>query len=257
MYRRQNPRWMMTAVVLLTIGLAGCASGTAKKPEIERDATFSVRMAQSMAKAGRINEALATLDEAIEKEPENAGLHNYYGVVCFQAGRYDAAVTAFKRALEVDPYLTDAHNYLGAVYLEQNRMAEAEVELKAALSDPAYPTPEKVHLNLGLLYAAQGRDRESVESLRRSVGIDPQYFKAHYQLAAMLERLGKLVEAAQEYEVAEPAFLGSGEYWYRRGMTYHLLGQGQKALDSLQRVRSAAPGSESAARAEELLELLD
>ena len=254
---RHDPRWILTALLLCTIGLAACAPKKPKPPEVQHDASYSVRLARSLANAGRVNEALATLDEAIEKEPDNGGLHNYYGVICFQAGRYEAAVESFQKALEVDPYLTDAHNYLGSVYLEQKRMTDAEEEFKKALSDPAYPTPEKVHFNMGLLYASQGRDRESVESFRHSVGIDPKYHKAHYQLASMLERLGELVEAAREYEVAEPAFRSSGEYWYRRGMTYHLLGQEAKALDSLERVREVAPGSESAARAEELLELLD
>jgi hypothetical protein len=40
-------------------------------------------------------------------------------------------------------------------------------------------------------------------------------------------------------------------------MTYYRLGDTQKALDSLVRVRTVAPGSESAAQAEQLLELLD
>ena len=237
----------------------GCGPSpeTKRPPEKEPDALHSVRMAQSLFRAGRVSEALTALDEGIAREPDNAGLHSYYGLLCLQSGRLDEAVDALGRALEIDPHLTDAHNVLGTVYLELGRTTEAEEQFRKALEDTAYPTPEKVHLNLGLLYDSQGRDKEAVESFRMSVGIDPQYYKAHFHLASTLDRIGKLDEAAREYEVAEPAFKNDGEYWYRRGFAYYRLGRAGNALESLQRVRVVAPGSASAARADELLELLD
>ena len=184
-------------------------------------------------------------------------MHSYYGLLCLQSGRNDAAVGSLHRAIELDPYLTDARNVLGTVYLELGRAEDAEEQFRKALEDPAYPTPEKVYLNLGLLYDSQGRDDEAVESFRKSVGIDPKYHKAHFHLASALDRVGNLSEAAREYEVAEPAFKNDGEYWYRRGFAYYRLGRAGHALESLLRVRDVAPGSESAARADELLALLD
>ncbi len=246
-------------LALVLAAAVGCGPNaeTKRPPEPEHDAVYSVRMARSLFKAGRVSEALTTLDEAIAREPDNASLHNYYGSLCLQSGRYEAAVGALQRALEVDPYLTDAHNALGIVYLELGRNDEAEEQFRTALADPAYPTPHKVYLNLGLLYGSQGRDTEAIESFRQSVGIDPDYFKAHFHLASALDRIGKLSEAAREYEVAEPQFKNDGEYWYRRGFAYYRLGQEGNALESLQRVRTVSPGSESAARPDELLDLLD
>jgi tetratricopeptide (TPR) repeat protein len=239
--------------------LSSCGGGgkATKRQPIERDKTYSIRMADSLFKAGRVSEALAELEQAIEREPDDASLHHTYGSYCLQSARYDDAIAAFRRALEIDPYLTDAHNMLGAVYMELGDHARAESEFREALGDPAYPTPHLTYLNLGLLYAEQGRDDEAVESMRKSVGIDPKYFKAHFELASMLDRIGNLLEAVREYEVAEPAFRNDGEYWYRRGFAYYRLGEKDKARDSLVRVRSIAPGSESAARADELLNVMD
>ncbi len=244
--------WMIVALAV------GCGpKKDADRPKArEPDAEYSMRLAQSQFRGGRVTEALATLDEAIERDPDIAALYNFYGLFCLQSGRYEKAVVALNEALRVDPFLTDAHNNLGTVYLELGQINEAEGEFRAALDDPAYPTPEKVYLNLGLLYKSQGRDAESISALRKSVGIDPTYYKAHYQLASMLERLGKILEAAREYEVAEPGFKNDGEYWYRRGFSYYRLGEEGKALDALYRVRSIAPGSESAAKADKLLALM-
>ena len=158
------------ALALVLAVSMGCSPNSETKRPLEQDhdAVYSVRMARSLFKGGRVGQALATLEAAIAREPDNASLHNYYGVLCFQSGRLELAAEALQRALEVDPYLTDAHNNLGTVYLELGRIAEAEEQFRKALEDPAYPTPEKVYLNLGLLYGSQGRDKESVESLRKS-----------------------------------------------------------------------------------------
>ena len=48
-----------------------------------------------------------------------------------------------------------------------------------------------------------------------------------------------------------------GEYWYRRGFAYYRLGETDRSRESLLRVRAVAPGSESAARADELLSVMD
>lgn len=252
-----HPIRSAASVLSLLVALVGCGGKPAPTTKPPDDTAYHVRLANSLLNGGRAGEAIATLDEAIGKEPDNPALYNFKGQICLRAGRYEEAVEALNKALEVDPQLTDAHNNLGAAYMELDRTGEAQQQFEKALADPGYPTPEKVYLNLGLLFASQGRDREAIEAFRQSVGIDPKYFKAHYQLASILERIGELIEAAREYEVAEPSYRQSGEYWFRRGMTYYLLDDRQKAKDSLLRVRSVAPGSASAAKADDLLETLN
>ena len=62
--------------------------------------------------------------------------------------------------------------------------------------------------------------------------INRVYYKSHFELAAVLDKLGQLREAAQEYEQAEPDFKESGNYWYRRGLVYFKLSRKQAAADS-------------------------
>lgn len=252
---------MLLAVLALAVALAtavGCAGGNKQTTEpYELDSSELARQSQSYLKAGRVSDALRSIDSAIEKEPDNAVLHHYRGQICFQAGRLEPAATAFEKVLQLDPYHTDAHNYLGAVYNELGRLAEAEREFRLALEDPVYPTPEKVHLNLAVLYENQGRDAEALKHLRRSVEINTKYYKAHYQLASLLDRTGELREAVREYEVAAPGYLRSADYHQRLGFAYFRQGDRLKARASLRRAIDVAPGSESAARAFEVLELIE
>jgi len=249
--------WLCGLGAAALILLAGCGGKEVKKEPVETSPMYKMRMAESLMNAGRVGESLATMQEAIEVEPNNTALRLQYGQLCFRSGRYHEAEESFLKALEMDPYQTDAHNFLGTVYQELGRPSDAEREYLTALQDLAYPTPEMVYLNLGLLYGDLGRDDEAIEALRKAVGINPKYYKAHFHLAAALERVGQIDEAASEYEVAEPGFTASGEYFYRKGFAYFRLGQEREAREAFDRVLEIAPGSESAAQAGEVLRMMD
>lgn len=252
--------WVAAILIVGALG-GGCRARRAevttaapKSPEVE--AAGKIRLAESFLRAGRTSDAVIQLEQAIAIQPDNAGVRSYYGFVCFAAGRYAEAEAAFKKALEIDPYLTDAHNYLGALYDKMGRKDEAEKEFRIALEDPAYPTPEKVWLNLGLLYRSQGRDDEAIRALRKSVEISPKYFEAHFQLASLLDKTGKLDEAVREYEVAAPSFHNDVQYRFQLGFAYFRLGNREKARENLQRVLDLSPGSETAVKADEYLKLM-
>lgn len=243
----------LVAAVCLGLAGAGCGSGKKNAKTATLSPAHHARMADSMIRAGRVDEALQAVDSAIAQEPNNPQWRYHRGRICFEAGRYEDSVEAFQKALELNPNLTDVHNFLGAVYNEMGRKSEAEREFKLVLEDPAYPTPEKAYFNLGRLYDSQGRDEEGVNNLRLAVEINPKYYAAHFQLASLLDRMNKLDEAASEYEVAAPGFRNSGDYHYRLGFVYFRLGRKDQARDSLRRAIEVAPGSRSAAKAGDLL----
>jgi type IV pilus biogenesis/stability protein PilW len=245
------------AAVLVLFGtLSGCAGPAPRKRDPEVETANRIRTAQAYLQAGRTKEALDILDVAVRTEPLNAGLRNFYGQVCLMTGRSEAAEAALRKALELDPDMADAHNNLGALYDKIGRKDEAEREYRLALAAPQYPTPEKAHLNLGLLYSGQGRDDDAIREYRRAVEIDPKYYQAHFELASLLDKTGRLEEAVREYEVAAPGYASSGDYFYRVGFGYFRLGEKLKAREKLQHVIEISPGSESAAKSDDLLKVL-
>lgn len=258
-----NKRWVATLglVFVVLIGVTGCGGNKKAKsvnPEPkELSLAEKVRMADSFRNAGRMNEALELLRETVGDNEENGQLHRVYGEYLFLAGRYQEAESSLNRALEIDPYLTDARNWLGAALTEQDRFDEARQQYQRALEDPSYPSPQLIYLNLGVLYRKQGMDAKGIDQFRRAVQIDPRFHKAHFELALALEATGSLDEALDEIVVAEPSFRGDGEYWYRRGFLEFRSTRSQDALESLRRCIDVSPGSPAAAKARELMEVIE
>jgi type IV pilus biogenesis/stability protein PilW len=245
------------AAVLAALLAPGCGGkAPATKPGPKMDNQQRVRLADSYARAGKMPEALETLEEAVALDPSNASLHNYHGQYLFLAGRFGAAEEAFRKALSLDPYLTDARNNLGAVLDRVGKKDDAVVEFRKALEDPAYPTPQKVWLNLGMTYASQGRSEEAISAMRQAVEIDPKFYRAHYELASELDKTGRVDEAVRLYEVAAPEFRSDPTYHYRLGVIYVKVNNRDKAKIHLNRVLELSPGSENAVKAADLLKVL-
>jgi Tfp pilus assembly protein PilF len=251
--------WTCAGLCLaVAVLLPACGGRSSRKPVSQTlDTPGKIRLAESYFRGGRGAEAMEIVEEAVRSDPENAGLRSYHGQLCLRMGRLEAAEQALLDALEIDPYLTDAHNTLGKVYDLSGRKEDAEREFRKALEDPSYPTPEKVYFNLGLLYRSQERLEDAIAMLRKAVEVDTKYYPAHYELAATLESIGKLEEAAREYVVAAPGYRNQGTYLYRLGFTYFRLGDRTRARENLSRVLEVSPGSESAAKAEELLKMME
>ncbi len=250
--------------VMLLPGLmlaVGCGADSVRKEADKTvqgmDPESKVRLARSYFNGGKTGEAMRVLEDGMKEYPESVLIRNYYGQLSFLTGNLEMAEAALLEVLRLNPFMTDAHNTLGAVYQEMGRYNEAEKEYRLTLEDHSYSTPEKVYLNLGLLFKTQERMEEAISMLRRAVETDPEYLQAHYELAGALEKIENFREAAREYGVAEPAYRKSGEFHYRYGVVHMKLGNNLEAAEHFRKVIDVAPGSENSAKADKLLELIE
>jgi Tfp pilus assembly protein PilF len=251
-----HPARPILCAAVLAAFLCACGAPRAKPKDPASETATNIRMAESYFAAGKVNEALGILEKAAASQPGNAALRNYYGQLCFLAGRNPEAEAAFTKALELDPHLTDARNNLGALYDTTGRKDLAEQQFLKVLADGAYASPEKAYLNLGILYRSQGRQDEAITQLRRSVEVNPKFWRGHFELASALDKAGLFDEAAREYEVAAPDYKGNGEYHYRIGLAYMKLNEPAKAKEHFLRCQELSPGSDSASKAYDLMKMI-
>jgi eukaryotic-like serine/threonine-protein kinase len=160
-------------------GLADCYS-------IADDVFVPSRDAEPKAKAAAL--------KALELDDRLAEAHEALGAVLFWY-EYDwpGAEKEFRRAIELNENLADAHTMYGW-YLTCLGQPEKGIEegRKAQALDPLAPEP--LHVLSQDLYLAR-RYPEAVEQAGKALDLDPKYFLAHLQLALIYLAQGKSRDA--------------------------------------------------------------
>jgi tetratricopeptide (TPR) repeat protein len=136
------------------------------------------------------------------------------GLTWNQTGYWQNSASLFEHALAVTRDNAVAHNNLGVSLLDAGNMTAAEGHFAEAVRlKPHYP---EGLANLGFCREKQGRREEAGELFRRSLEVRPTA-QAHYNLANVLSKEGKIEEADAHYQAAlrlKPEFV---EAWYNLG----------------------------------------
>ena len=126
---------------------------------------------------------LATIELALERQPEHAELHFHCGQVLDRLGRREDAISATERARAIDPTFARALIELGRLYHRTNRRADAMARLEEAIRAGA--DYADVHLMLGDLYRDEGKTDRAKASYRRALALNDRYEAAEQALAAL------------------------------------------------------------------------
>jgi protein O-GlcNAc transferase len=155
-------------------------------------AWFYLGVSQQML--GRLADASASFEKAIELTPDAADAYAGLGMAKEGLGARAAAVAAYSRALELDDGHYAARLNRGVQLLEQ---ADAE----AALADfdrlaAAHPVVD-VHTNRARALFALHRDEEALAAAHTALAIDPSSARARLDKAVALASLGRFAESSQ------------------------------------------------------------
>ena len=112
-----------------------------------------------------------------------------------------ACQTALEEAEHLVPNDPLTQSYLGRLYLRRRQWTAAERAFQRTLA----LDPESAEANYGLSVALprQGRERvePGIEYALRAVGLRHEFPEAHFQLGALLSRLGWYDRAVQAFEI--------------------------------------------------------
>jgi len=190
----------------------------------------------------------------------------YRDLMSFAQGAEDAAAASYLKAIELDPINPVNHTNLGRLYLA---VADRARDLKSA---------ENADLAKTATEQEQTLLTQAEEKFNKAIALKGDYAPAHYYLAAVYERQGKLEDAASRLVALvkyEPTNIGLGfqlsllfirleeydaarslleqivtikpEYsnalWYLSAV-YEIQGDMAKAIEMAQRVAELNPGNE-------------
>ncbi|MCE9562991.1 MAG: tetratricopeptide repeat protein [Planctomycetes bacterium] len=152
------------------------------------------------AKAGRLPEALAAFQRAIELQPEHAGAHNNLGNVFKKLGRFDEAIQSITQAVRLDPTAADLHVNLGYLQRQMGRLDAAGASLRQALQlEPRRLDALKA---LASTLFDLGSAAEAVVVLRECLTISPHDADTLNDLGNALRQLERHDEAVTCYREA-------------------------------------------------------
>ena len=112
-------------------------------------------MTNSLVQLGRLDEALAVIDQAIEREPVFGGHYATRGIIYDHMGNYEKAMADYERSLELDPELSDGMHWIDRLlYNVQETPETPATRLRYLREQFALPEDQRV-LSLPELDAEQ------------------------------------------------------------------------------------------------------
>jgi len=153
----------------------------------------AITYAKALRATGQRAQAVAVLQQASIRNPNNMKLLGAYGRALADAGEYTEALDALERAHTPDNPDWRILNAQGAVLDQMGRHAEAQRHYSAALK--IMPNEPSVLSNLGLSYLLEKNLKRAEFTLRKAVGQANASPKIRQNLALVVGLEGRYAEA--------------------------------------------------------------
>lgn len=152
---------------------------------------------------GRYDEAIAKFNAVLVDFPGCIDCYNNLGTVYTRQKDWVKAEESYRKALAADANSLDAYNGLSNVFSQQGKMKEAQEMAAEAAKRAATGAGggNATALYNAAVMAWNANDfAKANELLTQAVKADPKHAEVHFMLGRVLINLGKLGEAATEFE---------------------------------------------------------
>lgn len=204
-----------------------------------------VALAEALQRAGRQQESLKRLEQAIALQPELAEAHGALGLAMQREGRLDEAEACYRRAIELQPELAEAYTNLGQVFNLRRKWTDAIVVLNRAVE--LRPDLAQAYHHLGDSFRALERFDGAIASYRRALELNPHLQPAWDSLGRVLLERRELPAAANALR-RSTSLHPSAAGFIELGRSLGGLDQYDDALDAFRQAVTLSPTSSEAHR---------
>lgn len=141
-------------------------------PKDQERALELVEQAMNRQMAREFNEAIRLYKQSIAIFP-TADAHTYLGWAYSFQGRLDDAIAQCEIAIEIDPEFGNPYNDIGVYLMQQQKPDEAIPWLEKAKLAKRYEPRHFPHINLGRVYLTKGMIQKAIEEFRGALGKKP------------------------------------------------------------------------------------
>ena len=155
------------------------ANANAALTESEQ-ATKLINEGTELLATGRVDEAVAKFQSALQLTPEDEDVHYDLAIAFARLGKTAEAIHHYEEALRLFPDYVEAHNNLGNLLLKQAKLDEAGQHFRAAAK--LAPDNAIAHNGIGIVLGRQGKPGEAIAEFLEAVRLDPQYVEGRFNL---------------------------------------------------------------------------
>jgi len=157
----------------------------------------------ALSDAGKFDEAIAKFNEVLVDVPKCGECYTNIAAVYAQKKEYDKSEEAYRKAMEVAPTSPEPYNGLATIFNAQKKFKEAqEMSAEATKRMAAAPGGASANAlyNQGVIAWNANDFPKAQESFAAAAAADPKHAESHFMLGRVYLNLGKLPEAAKEFE---------------------------------------------------------
>lgn len=164
------------------------------------DAVCLVAQAEGALRLGRVEEAQAAIDQALEAAPENADASALRAIIAVAKNDKPGALTFAQRATQAAP--NSARGWIALSYAQQASFELDDALASAQRATQIGPANATAQSRLAELLLARGRSREARKAAEVAVAADPAQSRAHTVLGFANLAQVETARARQEFEAA-------------------------------------------------------
>lgn len=169
--------------------LAGCASAPKEKPSVDNVHTVrAVRQqpaAPAVAASDTTHQTTVTASQQAQIAAQQAVGDYFAAVQAMKAGKLDDALISFQTIAGQHPELSGPLVNEALIYIHKEKWGDALDTLDQALKiNPRNPYAWDLR---GIVLRQQGKFKEARAAYEQALTIDPQYAKAHFNLAVLAD----------------------------------------------------------------------
>jgi tetratricopeptide (TPR) repeat protein len=206
---------------------------------LDRGAASLVQRGINFQEAGRIEDAIAEHEKALELDPDFVLAHANLIILYGKTNQPQKAEEHFRAAARLNPNSADSYYNYGVLLFTERKYPEAEEMFQKAVEINPYHS-QAFH-NLGIIREQQGRLDDALELYRKAVERQPDFPLAHFNIGRILANQKKYDEAISQFQLAlSPESENTPAYLYALSATYARAGNREESLKYGRRAREQA-----------------
>lgn len=243
-YLKYNLALMYMSTGKMQDALAKLEESIKTDPEFAPSFTLLGKIYASSQEPGDREKSVEILRRAVELDPDDAESLLFLGIMDTEAGNYDSAEIKFRRITELYPDNEKGYYFLGKLYYEKGDYARAEENYKKALD--LNPSFASALLEMALIYEQQGKMKESERIYQDVIVLYPHSLESYVRYGNFLFRVNRMEDARMQFEKAEGMDFQNPDLKLRLGLLYIESGDYDKAIEEFRLILMGNPDDDRA-----------